>query len=237
MVVASTDSNRPPTDSTYVRTRQPSTEFRRLLRKMCETRGRSNWYSRRPGSFAPTRERVASMRRYSYVSREQLSSSSVPAAYDGVRRQTEGLATPLTEEDCSAQSMPDASPVKWHLAHTTWFFETFVLEPHLPGYRALNPAFRTLFNSYYNGVGPQFARAQRGMLTRPTLDGGDRLPEARRCRDACADRLRSGRRFHTRSGRTRPESRAAASGTDPDGRQASVFREPARIPPMRSAGR
>ncbi len=109
------------------------------------------------------------MRRYSYVSREQLSSSSVPAAYDGVRRQTEGLATPLTEEDCSAQSMPDASPVKWHLAHTTWFFETFVLEPHLPGYRALNPAFRTLFNSYYNGIGPQFARAQRGMLTRPTL--------------------------------------------------------------------
>ncbi len=64
--------------------------------------------------------------------------------------------------------MPDASPIKWHLAHTSWFFETFVLEPHLPGYRAFNPAFRTLFNSYYNAVGDKYPRPQRGLLSRPS---------------------------------------------------------------------
>ena len=63
------------------------------------------------------------------------------------------LAEPLSAEDCCAQSMPDASPVKWHLAHTTWFFETFILEPREPGFAPFHPAFRVLFNSYYNGVG------------------------------------------------------------------------------------
>ena len=65
--------------------------------------------------------------------------------------------------------MPDASPTKWHLAHTSWYFEMFALEPALPGYRPFEPAFRVLFNSYYNGVGPQYARPQRGLLTRPSL--------------------------------------------------------------------
>ena len=89
--------------------------------------------------------------------------------YRAVRAATIALAAPLSAEDCALQSMPDASPTKWHLAHTSWYFETFALEPALPGYRCFEPAFRVLFNSYYNGVGPQFARPQRGLLTRPEL--------------------------------------------------------------------
>jgi ergothioneine biosynthesis protein EgtB len=91
-------------------------------------------------------------------------------AFAHVRQRTLHLAEPLTAEDCCAQSMPDASPVKWHLAHTTWFFETFILEPREPGFRPHDAAFRVLFNSYYNGVGAKHPRAQRGLLTRPTLD-------------------------------------------------------------------
>jgi ergothioneine biosynthesis protein EgtB len=90
--------------------------------------------------------------------------------YRDVRALTETLAAPLSAEDCTVQSMPDASPVKWHLAHTTWFFETFVLEPSIAGYQAFRPEFRMLFNSYYNTVGPQHARPQRGLLSRPGLD-------------------------------------------------------------------
>jgi len=66
-----------------------------------------------------------------------------------IRQATLALAAPLSAEDCAIQSMPDASPVKWHLAHTTWFFETFVLAPHQPGYRPFDPFYRVLFNSYY----------------------------------------------------------------------------------------
>ncbi len=79
------------------------------------------------------------------------------------------LAAPLSDEDCCAQSMADASPVKWHLAHTTWFFETFVLEKYEDNFQPYHPAFRVLFNSYYNGVGEKHPRPQRGMLTRPPL--------------------------------------------------------------------
>ena len=89
--------------------------------------------------------------------------------YTAVRSQTLALAAPLSEAECQVQSMPDASPVKWHLAHTTWFFETFVLAPHVPGHRPFDPAFKVLFNSYYNGVGAQHPRAQRGLVTRPDL--------------------------------------------------------------------
>ena len=90
--------------------------------------------------------------------------------YHAVRAQSERLCEPLSPEDCTVQSMPDASPVKWHLAHTTWFFETLVLEPSIPEYRAFHPACRVLFNSYYNGISEQFSRPERGMLTRPSLD-------------------------------------------------------------------
>ena len=92
------------------------------------------------------------------------------ARYGEVRATTERLRAPLTAEDCQAQSMDDASPTKWHLAHTSWFFETFVLEQHGRGYRPFHPEFRVLFNSYYQQVGPQHPRPQRGLLTRPSLD-------------------------------------------------------------------
>ncbi len=87
----------------------------------------------------------------------------------GVRQATQQLAAPLSEEDCALQSMPDASPVKWHLAHTTWFFETFVLEKFLPGFTPFDPAFRVLFNSYYNAVGEKHPRPERGLISRPGL--------------------------------------------------------------------
>ncbi len=89
--------------------------------------------------------------------------------YSAVRRRSLLLAEPLSDEDCGAQSMPDASPVKWHLAHTTWFFETFVLEPNEDGFAPFHPAFRVLFNSYYNGIGDKHPRHQRGLLTRPPM--------------------------------------------------------------------
>ncbi|PRC91963.1 ergothioneine biosynthesis protein EgtB [Solimicrobium silvestre] len=79
------------------------------------------------------------------------------------------IAAYLSAEDAAAQSMPDASPIKWHLAHTTWFFETFILETFDPDFHAFHPAFKLLFNSYYNGIGEQYPRPQRGLLTRPDL--------------------------------------------------------------------
>jgi ergothioneine biosynthesis protein EgtB len=87
-----------------------------------------------------------------------------------IRATTRALAAPLSAEDCAIQSMQDASPVKWHLAHTTWFFETFILAPHLAGYRLFESSYRTLFNSYYNAVGDRHPRAERGMLSRPALE-------------------------------------------------------------------
>jgi ergothioneine biosynthesis protein EgtB len=91
------------------------------------------------------------------------------AAFHHVRAHTAALAAPLSAEDCCVQSMPDASPIKWHLAHTSWFFETFILERFEADFEPCQPAFRMLFNSYYNGVGAQHPRPQRGMLTRPSL--------------------------------------------------------------------
>ena len=96
--------------------------------------------------------------------------SELSETYQQVRAQTEALCNALSPEDCVAQSMHDASPAKWHLAHTTWLFETFVLEDALVGYRHFAPAFRVLFNSYYNSVGEQYPRPQRGLLTRPSFD-------------------------------------------------------------------
>lgn len=89
--------------------------------------------------------------------------------YRALRRATEALIRSLTPEDMGAQSMPDASPTKWHLAHTTWFFETFVLTPYLPGYRVFDGRFGYLFNSYYEAVGPRQPRPARGLITRPSV--------------------------------------------------------------------
>ena len=86
-----------------------------------------------------------------------------------VRARSVALVAPLSAEDCQAQSMPDTSPAKWHLAHTTWFFETLVLERFEPRFRAFNASYRVLFNSYYNAVGDKHPRPQRGLLTRPGL--------------------------------------------------------------------
>ena len=94
---------------------------------------------------------------------------SLASRYAATRAATDALAAPLSDEDCAIQSMPDASPVKWHLAHTSWFFETFLLEPNLAAYRAYDAAFRVLFNSYYNSVGDKHPRPQRGLLSRPSL--------------------------------------------------------------------
>ena len=87
-----------------------------------------------------------------------------------VRCRTLQLIEPLTPEDACAQSMPDASPAKWHLAHTSWFYETFILENFEVNFSPYNKIFRDLFNSYYNGIGEQYPRDKRGLLTRPSLD-------------------------------------------------------------------
>ncbi|MBV9361120.1 MAG: ergothioneine biosynthesis protein EgtB [Betaproteobacteria bacterium] len=97
--------------------------------------------------------------------------AALPASaerYTAIREATLALAAPLSPEDCAIQSMPDASPVKWHLAHTTWFFETFILEGRA-GYRSFDPTFRVLFNSYYEAVGDKHPRHERGLISRPDL--------------------------------------------------------------------
>ncbi len=90
--------------------------------------------------------------------------------FDMVRAQTELLASPLVTEDYVVSSMPDVSPTKWHLAHTSWFFETFLLAPYLASYQPVNPKYSFLFNSYYVQAGERHCRAQRGLATRPTVE-------------------------------------------------------------------
>ena len=98
------------------------------------------------------------------------SRNALATRYQQVRRFSENLCQPLTIEDYVIQSMPDVSPTKWHLAHTSWFFETFVLAPLTPGYRSPHPQYSYLFNSYYVGAGERHCRPQRGLLSRPTVE-------------------------------------------------------------------
>ena len=99
----------------------------------------------------------------------QAAPSQLAERFLAVRAQTEALAWPLTPEDCQLQSMPDASPTKWHLAHLTWFFETFILEKYEAAFEPFDARFRVLFNSYYNGIGDKHPRSERGLISRPAL--------------------------------------------------------------------
>ncbi len=110
--------------------------------------------------------------------------------YATVRAFTEQLAAPLSAEDQTAQSMPDVSPTKWHRAHTTWFFETFLLERFVEGYEPFDPCYRQLFNSYYEAVGPRYPRPDRGVITRP---GAAEIGEYRRIVDDRMNTLLSSR--------------------------------------------
>src|SRR5438045_9359687 len=100
----------------------------------------------------------------------ERASESLIQSYRAVRAMTERLAAPLSAEDQMVQSCSEASPTKWHRAHTTWFFETFILIPHAPGYQPFSDSFRYLFNSYYNNVGERPERTTRGMISRPSAE-------------------------------------------------------------------
>ena len=101
---------------------------------------------------------------------EQDERCALLARYQQVRAWSESFCQPLEAEDYVVQSMPDVSPAKWHLAHTSWFFETFVLKPLAPGYESLHPQYDYLFNSYYNAIGERHCRPKRGLISRPTVD-------------------------------------------------------------------
>ena len=114
--------------------------------------------------------------------------------YQETRDFTEKLCETLVTEDYVVQSMPDVSPTKWHLGHTTWFFEAFILRDRLPGYISPNDKYNYLFNSYYNGIGEQWTRAERGLLSRPTVENevtnaaNHRRTDARGQPNRCQDR-------------------------------------------------
>ncbi|TDT15845.1 ergothioneine biosynthesis protein EgtB [Ilumatobacter fluminis] len=118
-----------------------------------------------------------------------LTAAAARDRFAATRGLTELLAAPLSPEDQTVQSMPDVSPTKWHRAHVTWFFETFVLDRFADGYEAYDEAYRMLFNSYYEGVGPKFSRARRGLLSRP---GANEVGKYREFVDAAMDDLLAG---------------------------------------------
>jgi ergothioneine biosynthesis protein EgtB len=105
-----------------------------------------------------------------YPSPQASAATRPDARYQQVRAATESLCSPLATDDYALQSMPDASPAKWHIAHTSWFFEEFVLQAAIEGYRFFDASYRYLFNSYYESVGPRHARPERGLLSRPTTE-------------------------------------------------------------------
>lgn len=99
-----------------------------------------------------------------------LSANSIEKKFQQVRSVSEWQCEPLLIEDYGLQAMPETSPAKWHLAHSTWFFETFLLKDHLKNYKPLNEKYEYIFNSYYNAIGPQHPRAKRGLLSRPSVE-------------------------------------------------------------------
>ena len=111
--------------------------------------------------------------------------TNIVRQYRDVRAFTDRIVEPLSPEDCMVQSMDDVSPIRWHIAHTTWFFETFVLKPY-SDYQEFDPQFNYLFNSYYNSVGKQFPRPQRGFISRPGLQ---QIKEYRAHVDQCMERF------------------------------------------------
>jgi ergothioneine biosynthesis protein EgtB len=113
---------------------------------------------------------VITFRSAAAAKERQRTAGTLLEQYKALRRQTELLTSPLSAEDQMVQSCPEASPSKWHLAHTSWFFETFLLSPHLKNYRSFHPQFRTLFNSYYNAISPQPEKAIRNTFSRPSLE-------------------------------------------------------------------
>lgn len=115
-------------------------------------------------------EDAGSQLRTAAVALNDAAFSSLRHRYSLTRAATEALAAPLSAEDQNLQSMAEASPTKWHRAHTTWFFETFVLLPHCTDYQAFDPHYAYLFNSYYEALGPRHARPMRGMLSRPSAE-------------------------------------------------------------------
>ena len=117
-----------------------------------------------------TAQRVTQVRPIRDDSPDGDERATLRAGYRNVRELTELLSSPLSPEDQVIQSMPDVSPTKWHRGHTTWFFETFLLERFLTGYDAFDPEFRYLFNSYYEAVGPRHPRNQRGLISRPNVE-------------------------------------------------------------------
>jgi len=122
------------------------------------------------------------------ISSQQASTdrTDLIARFKDVRQTSLALSDDLSDADATVQSMADASPAKWHLGHTTWFFEAVILQPHLAAYENFNDAFHFLFNSYYEALGPRHARPRRGMLTRPSLE---RVREYRAYVDAAMDRF------------------------------------------------
>jgi ergothioneine biosynthesis protein EgtB len=106
----------------------------------------------------------------SIASSNESFATDFSSTFARIRQQSVAIAAPLSPEDCQAQSMPDASPIKWHLAHTTWFFETFILAEYARHYAPFDADFKVLFNSYYNGVGAKHPRPERGLVTRPSLE-------------------------------------------------------------------